>query len=359
MTVLKQGEGNIKVEVIADSVSTVDGQRITTLVLEYHRYIHAELLTHRIFSRNSSSTRAIPLQAAIKQVEDNPAIPIHWGAKQSGMSADNECTNPVFLNLDVGDSCYEDVELAAKTVWEMALGDAVKYVEAYDKAGYHKQFAGRLLEPFQMMRVQVTSTCFNNFIWLRDDSSAQPEIQELARLIKEALEDSEPEELRAGEWHTPWVEHERDGGELRYYIEEVSKADDQSYGMKIEQYLTTEQALKVSSARSAAISYRKDGLYGLEKSEEVFERLVKSERVHGSALEHCATPIRESIAQYSCSYGGGDDYLNTISSINVQGNNETWQEGISSVDRNGKFWSGNFISWIQYRKLIPNEFVEG
>lgn len=313
----------IKATIIADSVSE-SGQRITTFVLEYHRYVHSELMTHRMFSRNSSSTRAIPLSAASEQVMENPAIPIHWGKKQRGMQANEECNNPVQLGLHYGAAR----EVSREEAWWHGMNTMLDIVKGYDEAGYHKQFAGRALETFQMMRVQVTATCFENWFWLRNDSAAQPEIKELAQCMLEAMNRSEPELLKEGEWHTPWVDHYRSQqtGELVYMIEED--------GVKVP--LTLEQAQLVSSARSAAISYRKDGLYGLEKSKEVFGNLIDSERVHGSALEHCATPIARTYDFY-----------------------QDWPDGASHMDRKGNLWSGNFCNWIQYRKLIPNEYKAG
>ena len=77
----------ISVKVIADSISAHTKQRITTLELEYPRFIHAELMTHRVFSRNSSSSRAIPIQTMINHIKATTAIPIHWGKNQSGMQA--------------------------------------------------------------------------------------------------------------------------------------------------------------------------------------------------------------------------------------------------------------------------------
>ena len=81
--------GQMEVKVIADSISE-SGKRITTFQLKYPRFIHSEVMTHRVFSRNASSSRAIPVKKMIEQVRNNPAMPIHWGANQSGMQAKNE-----------------------------------------------------------------------------------------------------------------------------------------------------------------------------------------------------------------------------------------------------------------------------
>lgn len=339
---IKEGKGNIRVEVIADSEDETTGKRITTFVLDYHRYIHAEVMTHRVFSRNGASTRAIPLSAAIQQVLDNPAVPIHWGAKQSGMSASKECTNEVLVSMGSG----RRLKLEREEAWHLAMLNAIDSVHAYDVAGYHKQFAGRLLEPFQMMRVVVTSTSFDNWYWLRKDAeAAQPEIVELAGLMYEAMAESVPEVLKAGEWHTPFVWHSRNSdGELGYHIGVIGDEDCQQ--------LTLEEAKIVSSARCAAVSYRKDGLYGLDKSIEVWDRLIKSTRVHGSAFEHCATPIAPS---YESCYDEDKPFTYLATSANIPTFPITWEEGVTHTKRDGTLCSGNFEGWIQLRQLIPNQ----
>ena len=79
----------IKAKVICDSISP-SGVRLTTLELQYHRFVHSEMMTHRMLSRNASSSRAIPVEKMLKQVAENPAMPIHWGKNQAGMQAREE-----------------------------------------------------------------------------------------------------------------------------------------------------------------------------------------------------------------------------------------------------------------------------
>ena len=102
-------------------------------------------------------------------------------------------------------------------------------------------------------------------------------------------------------------------------------------------YLTLEQAIKVSCARCAAVSYRNEG-YDLAKSLEVYDRLVGSVRKHASAFEHQATPMQKSCVETA------KDYFPDL-----------WEAGVSHMDRDSFFWSGNLKGWIQYRKLIPDE----
>lgn len=298
----------IKATIIADSISAHTNQRITTFELEYPRFIHAELMTHRQFSRNAASSRAIPIDKMIEQVLSNPAEPIHWGANQSGMQADKQI-------VETG---------RAKQVWKIAKEDAIYHAEKLQELGLHKQIVNRILEPFQMMKTLVTATSFDNFFNLRCHKDAQPEIKQLADLMYQAMQKSTPEVLQAGEWHTPYVQHERTmDGELLYFVE----SDSFNYyeDRFIRDYLSEEEAIKISCSCSAQVSYRKNDT-SIEKALAIYDKLVNSEPVHASALEHCATPI----------------------------DIESTKDGITHFDINDVPYSGNFTNWVQYRQLIPN-----
>jgi thymidylate synthase ThyX len=79
----------ISAKIIADSISESEyGDRITTFELEYPRFIHGELMTHRLFSRNAASSRAIPINKMMDQVLTAPAMPVEWGLNKSGMQAE-------------------------------------------------------------------------------------------------------------------------------------------------------------------------------------------------------------------------------------------------------------------------------
>lgn len=338
------GKGGISAEIVADSLSSVDGTRITTFVIEYPRIIHSEIMTHRMFSRNAASSRAIPIGRVIQQIQENCAMPVAWGANQAGMQAEKECTTPVKVKiLDETDSFDErlsfyinEVPVAARRAWKMASNDAIKYAQAFSDAGYHKQIANRLLEPFQMMRTIVTSTDYENFFHLRCHKDADPTIQELANCMREAYQKNEEEGLvellDVGEWHTPFVHHYRGVDGLSYGL---SVWDEEIEGWKLDQELTLEEALKVSSSCCAQVSFRKLDT-SLEKAISIYDKLVNSKPVHASALEHCATPIDYDFFQ-----------------------SKSWPKGITHLDRNGNYYSGNFKSFIQYRQLIPENVYKG
>ncbi|CUR44270.1 FAD-dependent thymidylate synthase [Pseudomonas phage VCM] len=303
----------ITAKIIAHSIAP-NGQMIVTWELEYQRFIHGEFMTHRLFSRNAASSRAIPVATIIKQVEDTPAMPIHWGKNQSGMQAKESLSDPLAYS--------------AKYLWLKAAKYAANIAGALTDVGLHKQATNRILEPFQTMKTVMTATCMDNFFWLRNHEDAQPEIKELARLMWEALQASTPNKLNPGDWHVPYY---NDGAWVHSHNLEVSPV------IAVDRFgHTLENALAISSSCCAQVSYRKlDDT--LEKAQMVYKRLVDSEPVHASPFEHQATPIEVP-----------DMFCEDCQEQSV------WEDGVTHVDRNKKFWSGNFIGWIQHRQLIPN-----
>jgi len=321
------GKGNISATIIAHSKSAVDGKEIITYELEYHRFIHSELMTHRTFSRNAASSRAIPVSKMIDLVITSPAMPIYWGKNQAGMQASEECNNDVSMDWDYHND--ESVHGTPEDAWAEASRNAVYKAVCFNEAGYHKQITNRLLEPFQMIKVVVTATEWDNFFWLRFHKAAQPEIQELARCMLVAKKRSVAEVLNVGEWHTPYVDHWRDdSGGLMYGV----KVDKESKYYPI-QWLNWVDALKVSSSCSAQISYRKTD-DSLEKADKVWQMLTTDERIHSSPTEHQATPI---------------DYYHFYDTTEMES-----FDGVTHIDKNGKGWSNNFCGWIQHRALIAN-----
>lgn len=256
---------NITVEIVQDSVSNRWGKeaRITTFLLEYPRYIHAEVMTHRVFSRNAASSRAIPIETLAQQTIDNPVTPIHWGKNQAGMVATEQVDG--------------DTSRTANKVWRSAAYQARHHARELARLGVHKQVANRILEPFQHIRVLVTATDFANFFHLRTHTDAQPEIQELAHRMQYAYTNHAPEKLRRGEWHVPFVGRHRDSlGTLRYYVDG--------------QEVSAETARQVSASAAAQTSYRKNDL-SVDKALAIYDRLVTAKPVHASPFEHQATPL--------------------------------------------------------------------
>lgn len=293
----------ISAKIVADSVSA-QGKRITSFELEYPRFIHSELMTHRVFSRNAMSSRAVPIEKMIEQVMNSPAKPIHWGKNQQGMQAKEELSDTIHVDF----------------YWEELAKEVGGYAAYFSKQGLHKQVVNRVLEPFQTMKTVLTATEFENFFWLRNHEDAQPEIKKLAEEMLKVMEDSKPILLLPGEWHLP------------YYGEHGAL-----FGSFSDQEL--EEAKAISASCCAQVSYRKlDD--SLEKALKVYERLVESEPVHASPFEHQATPMPERIRKWA-----PDEILEVA--------------GITHLDKDWNVWSGNFCGWIQHRQLIPNNVKKG
>ncbi len=252
----------MKVEIICDSVAP-SGARITTFSLTYPRFIHAELMTHRMFSRNAGSSRAIPLKKQIEYMKSEYAKPAYFMSNQKGMQGKAKLP--------------KDAESKAQAIWYMAMQDAIKHAEALglpeDEGGLgvHKQYCNRLLEPYMFINVLVTSTNYSNFFHLRDHPDAQPEIQLLAKEMKKQYNASKPEKLREGEWHLPYVTEE-DKNKLTH----------------------SEQIVK-SVACSARVSYKTfDGQSpSLESCQRIYDKLLESQPIHASPAEHQAMALSD------------------------------------------------------------------
>jgi thymidylate synthase ThyX len=247
---------SIKAEIIADSISP-KGYRLTTFVLEYPRFIHAEVLTHRVFSKNAASSRAIPIEKMIQHVLDNPAMPTWWGKNQSGMQAKEELT-PV-------------TKEAAIQTWLDARDSAIKHVYDLQSLGLHKQISNRLLEPWFNIRVILTGTEFGNFFALRAHPDAQPEFQDLAFKMLEEYNKSVPTLKKKGQWHIPFGDR-------------VDEERLKVYGASIE-----ETKIKIAVARCARISYfNYEGKDDYEKDIATCDKLFGSVPRHLSPAEHVA-----------------------------------------------------------------------
>jgi hypothetical protein len=245
---------NIEATVVADSIAP-NGIRLSTLCLKYPRFIHAEFMTHRVFSRNASSSRAIPVSKVLAQVWNDPAMPVYWGANQAGMQAATELT---------GSS-----QKVAQILWRTSGKFMCSVAWLMIKCNLHKQIANRILEPWQRIHVVVTATEWNNFFLLRDHPAAQPEIRELAQKVKKAMEDSYPVDIERGDWHLPYITQEE---KTKY---------------------SSSDLLKMSTARCARVSYltHEGKQTTLEDDIKLHQRLVGAEPRHSSPAEHQATPL--------------------------------------------------------------------
>ena len=332
-----KGKSGIVAKVLADSVNET-GNRLVTYELTYPRIIHSEILTHKMLCSNSASSRAIPFT---KMAEQLTAQPVRFGQANPGMQ-DKGYEHDALVDgrIIYGPSgeyteCWE-----AEEAWEEAKKDALFWSEAFYKSKYHKQVYNRLTEPFQMMKTVISGTEWDNFFWLRNHDAADPTLHELAKCMWEAREKSVPQVLKAGEWHLPYVDQVRmSDGAQEFFT--VIPNDTLA--------LTLEEAIKVSAARCAAVSFRNED-YGLEKCLEVYAKFVDSDKIHASTFCHQATPMKSHQRVDYCVDGyHSSEYINQVDVPS------TWEAGISHVDRDDNLWSAQFKGFIMNRKLIPGE----
>lgn len=252
----------IEAKIIEDSISE-QGKRITTMQVKFHRFILPEFNTHRVFSRNFSSSRAIPTKKLLEQVSEDPAMPVHWGKNQPGMQAAEELVG-----------LHKDAAIAS---WKAAAREAALRANVMAQQGVHKQIVNRLIEPFLWANGIVTSTEWENWFDLRAHEDAQPEIHELALRMREAMAASTPKMLKAGEWHLP-------------YVSEVERND--GFFARAENAGLLQ---KISAARCCRVSYLKhDGsLPNIDDDMALFTRLAGAVPLHASPLEHQATPLSD------------------------------------------------------------------
>jgi len=311
MGVKSQGKNGIEAEVVQYSVNKNNpDSRIITFNVKYGLVVHAEALRHRLFSRGVKSNRAIPMNKIRSEVLSDPYIPVWFGSKQKGMVADNEMKWKGF----------------GRWLWKVARYPACFTHYLAEKAGAHKEWANRLLNPWQFVRETITFTEGDNFYNLRIHKDAQKDIYELAKCMYSAHLNSLPSELHSGEWHVPYVKRERVDGALKYFDNDGSE-------------LTVEQALQCSAARCARSSYdnhdKKAALYDTDKV--LYNQLIEDEPKHASPVEHQAKPMDHA------DINNDEGLLKLLE-----------QEGVTHLDKNGHLWSGNFKGWIQHRQLIPD-----
>jgi hypothetical protein len=271
----------ITVKVLADSLAPC-GKRLTTMEWKYPRSIHSEIMTHRMLSKNSASSRAIPTEKLIQSVLDDPFVPEYIGANKSGMQA--------------GEELSQEQKDLARSVWTVARDNAVRSARALLEMGVHKQVVNRIIEPWMWITIIVSATEWENVWGLRCHPMAEPHFQKLAYMARDAMEESMPRVLQAGEWHLPLI----------HWDDEIDNT------------ISPADLIKVSVGRCARVSYlTHDGKREPVKDIELHDRLVVQQPLHASPAEHVA-------------------------------------QALATPER-----SGNFSGWLQYRKTLPNENIGG
>lgn len=304
------------VKIIADSIGA-HGIRLTTWALTYPRFVHAELMTHRVFSRNAASSRAIPSEKMRRMVAETPALPVWWGKNQSGMQAREELSDerppqpPPYYVPGLGWDSMADIHWPlsprgeAQRLWLQARDLMLEYSEKLAALGLHKQLCNRLTEPWMPITVLVSATTFANFFHQRDHKDAQPEIQVIATEMHYQYLEAKPRKLAVGEWHLP-------------YITDEDYKDPIVAGGRHGSTHSIDVLMQVSVGRCARVSFlTHEGKRDAAKDIELHDRLAATadseDPGHFSPFEHVAECLP-------------DD-----------------------------FPSGNFKGWRQYRKSFENE----
>lgn len=237
-------------KIVLDSINP-QGSRLTTMQVTFPRIVLAEFNTHRQFSRNSASSRAIPVEKMIQRVMEDPFIPEQFPANEKGMQSSVNLTGWALQS--------------AREAWLFARDSAVDHARVLIDNHVHKQISNRLLEPFLWHTVIVSATEWSNFFALRCHRDAQPEIRTIAEMMRGLYESSPPLFLPEIGWHIPYITAE-EWTDFNYQVPEL---------------------LKIATGRIARVSYlTHEGKRETEKDIELHDRLKASG--HMSPFEHCA-----------------------------------------------------------------------
>lgn len=292
---------------------------LCTFKIRTPRIIWSEFMTHRAFSRNASSSRAIPFDKQISQYETDIAMPERFGKNQPGMQ-------------DCG-ADYKGSNASGAQIWCQAAESAFIYAKELWSQGYHKQVCNRVIEPYTMIDAIVSFTEGDNFYGLRIDEAADPTIRFLAWSMYEASETATADQIQPGEWHLPFIRRE---GEHYYAAEGVR--------------LTLDDAIKVSVSMCAQVSYRNSDS-SLEKAYKICHMLQGAgagELIHASPFEHVAQ--RFTIAQSEIRT---EIYQSTLERLKL-----VYSDADALKLAQSAFFSANFKGFTQKRFSISNECIK-
>lgn len=343
--------------VVADSAYMHNGvlYRLTTMVVKLPRIVLAELNTHRVFSRNSASSRAIPTRKQLRALVRAAFVPSSFGTAVGGMNAGPALEGELLETAIAvwGDALYSQMWYAlclttspdyVEREWEQwvleenddfgaFVMDVAARIEDKTNPIHNEQLlwttkglTNRLLEPFMMHEVIITSTEWENFFNLRTDENAQEEIRTAAVMMKEAYDSSVPEVLSEGEWHLPFIQPEE---------KEWAKQN-------------PELAVKAVTARCARVSYLTHDTGKLDLNADY--RLADSlgENGHRSPFEHAGEPF--GAAEWSLREDGIAALVNSPYATQVP--DYVLKQTTKSLE-----FAGNFRGWGQARRRLPSEDV--
>ena len=294
-------------KILADSLSPAD-HRVTTMQVTFPRLILAEFNTHRVLSRNSASSRAIPVERRIEQIRENPFVPEAFGKNQRGMQASET---------------LDDAEARqAEKWWRDAACAALEYGATLAACGVHKQHANRVIETYAWHTVICTSTEWANWDALRVSRMAQPEMFKIASMMREVRQASTPLAVNYGDWHLPLVR----GALGAAFAEE--------HDLTVRGF----DPVKVCVGRCASVSYERHDATTPEKASAICDKLRADG--HMSPFEHALRPMT-------------NHELKLFMQEDLQWSGREWVLGSQQI----RHFLGNVEGWVQFRKLLPGEAV--
>ena len=355
-------KAKIKAEIVGHSLSP-QGDELISVLCTFPRIILAEVNTHRMLSKNTSSSRAIPFNKMVEAIQENPFIPIAWQKEHKGMQGSEYITEKVFIR-------------EAESNWLLARDKAIESAQYLNKTcQVTKQLCNRLLEPFMWTTMLITGSKegWDNFFnlrcpqykihqgtykskkealqhglsngelknwsdldWLQNNEGhAEIHIMDLAEKIYDAMNESTPKQLQAGEWHIPFGDRidenklDRDLGWLD--LQDLAENADLEYSIWL-----NHNKIKISTAMAARTSYTVVGdekEIDYSKMIELHDRLIAQNPPHSSPLEHCARAMSE--VEYTASKSTG--YTR------------------KGEDQYG--WCNNLKGFIPYRYMIDNNLI--
>lgn len=336
----------ITAKVLADSVSPC-GARLTTMQWTYPRAIHAEIMTHRMLSKNSASSRAIPYVKLRDSIIRDSFVPLVWGLNEKGMQA--------YLTLPL------EQQEAALSLWLGARDTAIRAADVlYEDLHLHKQICNRIVEPWMHITIIVSATDWTNLFGLRCHPDAEPHFQKLAYAAQSALSNSTPKVLAQGEWHTPLIDAEDYQAALSLMAKGLTGFESDT---EVEA-LTWALLRKVSVGRCARVSYlTHEGKRDLRADIELHDRLMVQKPLHATPSEHVAQAL-DWPSWFSDRVVCTDAYHLRNVVVAARRDRETAKRVPTQIELMnecalGELTSGNFLGWRQHRKSFPNENIGG
>ena len=357
---------SISVKILADSIAPC-GKRLTTKEWRYPRSIHSEIMTHKMLSKNSASSRAIPTPTLITRVVDDPFVPKYIGANQKGMQA--------------GEELSEEQKTLARKLWLDGRDNAVDTARKLLELGIHKQVVNRIIEPWMWITIIVSGTEWDNVWGLRCHEMAEPHFQELAYMSRDAMKESTPKQLKEGQWHTPLAPvDDEDTRAISQHVVLTSTTPEERTGVGLSALLTGGQGfaddgalatrlkaevektlLKISVGRCARVSYlTHDGRRAIEEDIALHDRLVVQTPLHASPAEHVAQAMdyprwyREASGGKLLPLGDLQQQVLARRATFVATHANVADEAVLAQMR-----SGNLLGWRSYRKTLANEHIGG